>query len=41
MNEIVAGIQEMSDRLYVVVMLDYTYACREEKVGRMLEKMWK
>ena len=35
--ESVEGFQEMSDRLNVAVMQDYT--CREERVGRMLEKM--
>ena len=35
--ESVERFQEMSDRLNIAVMLDYT--CREERVGRMLEKM--
>ena len=32
--ESVEGYQEMSDRWKVVVVLDY--ACREERVGRMI-----
>ena len=34
--ESVEGIKEMSDRLKVAVMLDYS--CREKRAGRMSEK---
>ena len=37
--ESVKEVKEMSDRLKVVVMLDYS--CREKRVGRMPEKRWK
>ena len=39
LSESVEGFEDMTDRLKVAVMLDY--ACRDERVGRMLEKMWK
>ena len=37
--ESVEEVKEMSDRLKVAVMLDYS--CREKRVGRMPEKRWK
>ena len=39
LSESVEGFEDMTDRLKVAVMLDY--ACRDERVGRMLEKMWR
>ena len=39
LSESVEGFEDMTDRLKVAVMLDY--ACRDGRVGRMLEKMWK
>ena len=36
--ELVEGVKEMSNRLNVEVMLDYS--CRERRVGRMPENRW-